>query len=77
MTVISMSGTEFQTSRVLLAAQSPVFRAMLLTDMKEGRTRTVVLPYPDSVVKKILLLFEGVHFVDPKLGENLDSYLGK
>ena len=77
MTVISKTGREFPASRLLLACQSPVLQAMLLTDMKEGRTKELRLPYPDIVVEKFVSLLHDVHVVDIKLEENLAYYLGK
>ena len=77
MTVISKTGKGFPASRLLLACQSPVLHAMLLSDMKEGRTKKLRLPYPDIVVKKFVSLLNDVHVVDTKFEENLAYYLGK
>jgi len=56
-TITSKDGKEFQVTKSFLPARSPVFAAMLRTDMVEANTATIELPDISSKALEILLIF--------------------
>ena len=67
---ISCYETVFPCHRLVLAANSPVFRAMLLADMMEKRTKTIIIEdsKPETVAAMLSFIYTG-DIADGKLSE--------
>ncbi|XP_057325639.1 TD and POZ domain-containing protein 1-like [Microplitis mediator] len=55
--VIKVKDEEFKAHKIILASQSPVFKKILTTDMKESRENCINLPNLDAEVAHELLYF--------------------
>lgn len=50
----SKAGAEVRAHKAVLAARSPVFQRLFLSDMAESRTSTVAVDFPAAVMELVL-----------------------
>eukprot|EP00092_Neocalanus_flemingeri_P000589 GFUD01000625.1.p1 GENE.GFUD01000625.1~~GFUD01000625.1.p1 ORF type:complete len:334 (+),score=81.24 GFUD01000625.1:45-1046(+) len=74
--VVCSSGKSFPCHRVFLAARSPVFKAMIETEMKEAKEATVKLVnFNETVVENLIKYFYTGNVDEEVLKENAVSFL--
>ena len=73
-TILSEEGKEFPCHKVILAAQSPVMRAMMTSDMKEKKESKVTMKHSEEVVDQFVEYFYTKQVPQETLNGNLAGF---
>ena len=73
-TILSEEGKKFPCHKVILAAQSPVMRAMMTSDMKEKKESKVTMKHSEEVVDQFVEYFYTKQVPQEALNGNLAGF---